>query len=183
LIDREEELRMATKKAGDIMIPLQEYPHIPYWFTLRQAVAELEKSALQVEGRMSLPRALLVFDEKYDLVGILRRRDILRGLEPKFLRTMSISHRKSLFDVEIDPKLADLSAGQVGDAMREQSEHPVSEVMQPIVSTVSVDDHLAAVIYKMLSRDLYLIPVLKEQEVVGVIRSVEVFHEVASLLL
>lgn len=174
---------MATRRAGDIMVPLQKYPHIPFWFTLRQAVAELEKSVLDVSGRKSLPRALLVFDEKYNLVGVVRRRDILKGLEPKFLRTMSITHRKNLFDIESDPNLVNLSSGKIVDAMREQSDHPVSEVMQPIVSTVDVDDHLAKIVYKMLSRDLYLIPVLKADEVVGVVRSVDVFHEVASLLI
>jgi CBS-domain-containing membrane protein len=173
---------MTTKCAGEFMIPLQDYPHIPYWFTLRQAVVEIEKSVIEVRGQKSLPRALLVFDEKYNLVGTVRRRDLLRGLEPKFLRTMSISHRKQLFDVESDANLVDISEGKVGQAMKEQSAHPVSEIMQPIVSTVDFNDHLAKVIYKMLSKDLHLLPVLKDQEVVGVVRSVDVFHEVAIML-
>jgi len=173
---------MATSCAGEIMIPLQDYPHIPYWFTLRQAVVEIEKSVIEFRGQKSLPRALLVFDEKYNLVGTVRRRDLLRGLEPKFLRTMSISYRKQLFDVEADPNLVDISSGKVGQAMKEQSAHPVSEIMQPIVSTVDYNDHLAKVIYKMLSKDLHLLPVLSDQEIVGVVRSVDVFHEVAKML-
>ena len=32
---------MAFKRVGDVMIPLDEYPHLPHWFTLRQAL-ELE---------------------------------------------------------------------------------------------------------------------------------------------
>ena len=76
---------MATKRAGDVMIPLEKYPHIPHWFTIRQAVAEMKKSVLEIGGQKSLPRSLLVFDEKYHLLGTVRRRDILRGLEPKFL--------------------------------------------------------------------------------------------------
>lgn len=174
---------MQTRIAADIMIPLEKYPHIPYWFSLRQAVAEMEKTSLEVGGRKSLPRALLVFDEKYNLLGIVRRRDILRGLEPKFLRTMSMPYRKKLFDVEIDPNLADLSSGKVAEAMQEQSEQAVSEVMQPIAATVDVNDHLAKIIYKMVSRDLNLLPVLRDDSVVGVVRSVDVFHEVANMLL
>ena len=174
---------MQTRIAGDIMIPLEKYPHIPYWFTLRQAVAEMEKTSLEVAGRKSLPRALLVFDEKYNLLGIVRRRDILRGLEPKFLRTMSMTYRKKLFDVEIDPNLADMSSGKVVEAMQEQAEQAVSEVMQPIAATVDIGDHLAKIIYKMVSRDLNLLPVMKDDQVVGVVRSVDVFHEVANMLL
>jgi hypothetical protein len=35
----------------------------------------------------------------------------------------------------------------------------------------------------MLTQDLNLLPVLKDHKVVGVVRSVDVFHEVASLLI
>jgi len=174
---------VTTKRAGEIMIPLDQYPHIPYWFTLRQAVAALEKSEIEREGRKSLPRALLVFDEHYHLLGCVRRRDILRGLEPKFLRTMPISHRKSLFDVEVDPNLVDLSTGKISLALQERADQPVSEIMSPITTMVDVNDHLAKIIYKMINRDLNLIAVSRDDKVVGVVRSVDVFHEVANLLL
>ncbi len=55
--------------------------------------------------------------------------------------------------------------GKVGQEMREQSSRPVSEVMQPIVTTVECEDHLAKIIYKMLTHDLNLLPVLKGEEV------------------
>ena len=55
------------------MIPLSEYPHMPYWFTLRQAMAMLQSSRIEVEGKVSLPRAFLVFNEAYELLGVMRR--------------------------------------------------------------------------------------------------------------
>jgi CBS domain-containing protein len=165
------------------MISLEKYPHIPHWFTLRQAVAEMEKSELEVEGRKSLPRALLVFDEKYQLLGIVRRRDILRGLEPKYLKTMPVTHRRKLFDVQENEDLLALSSGKFAEAVQRQAEQPVSEVMTPVAAVVDVDDHLSKVIFKMLSRDLNLIPVMKGDSLVGVVRSVDVFHEIGKLLL
>lgn len=174
---------MAAKTAGDIMIPLDKYPHIPYWFTIRQAVAEIEKSEIVINDRKSLPRALLVFDEQYHLLGILRRRDILKALEPKFLRTMSIPHRRKLFDIEVDPNLVDLSTGMVSKEIQMQAEHKVSEIMQPIIATADVNDPLAKIIYKMVNRDLTLLPVMKDDKVVGVLRSVDIFQEIANLLL
>ncbi len=36
------------KTAKDLMIPLEDYPHIPYWFTLRQAMAIIREAAVQV---------------------------------------------------------------------------------------------------------------------------------------
>ena len=73
------------KTAKDLMIPLEDYPHIPYWFTLRQAMAIVREAAVKFEGSFE-PRAVLVFDEKYQLMGILTLRDIITGLEPKFLQ-------------------------------------------------------------------------------------------------
>jgi len=67
--------------------------------------------------------------------------------------------------------------------MHEQAEHKVSEVMQPIVATVRHDDHLAKVIYKMIHWDLNLLPVIKDGNVVGIVRSVDAFHEIAKMVL
>jgi predicted transcriptional regulator len=173
---------MTTKCAGDIMIPIDKYPHVLHSLTLRETIEKMESSAIVVGGRMSLPRVVLVFDEEYHPLGIVRRRDILRGLEPKFLRTMAVPHRKKLFDIEVDPNLADFSSGKIAEAIRTQAEQPVSEVMNPIGATVNYDDLLAKIIYKMLSRDVYMLPVLKDNRVVGVVRTVDVFHEVANLL-
>jgi CBS-domain-containing membrane protein len=174
---------MNTKTAGDIMIPLDQYPHIPYWFTLRQAIAELEKSVLEINGRQSLPRGLLVFDEKYQLMGVARRRDILRGLEPKFLGKREHRHERVMFEVDIDPNLADLSFGREVEVLREQSQRQIGEVMTPIAATADYADSLTKVIATMLSHDLTMLPVTKDGKVVGVVRSVDVFHEVANLLL
>ncbi|MDD3732148.1 MAG: CBS domain-containing protein [candidate division Zixibacteria bacterium] len=173
---------MPTKHAKDIMIPLNKYPNIPHTFSLKEAVAEMEMSVIEVKGQRSLPRALLVFDDNQQLLGIVRRRDILRGLEPKFLKTMPITHRKQLFNIEVDPNLVDLSQGKIAKSIQDQSGLPVTEVMQPVVTTVDYEDHLAKIIYKMVNMDLNLIPVVKDQKVVGVVRSVDVFNEIAHML-
>ncbi len=174
---------MEMRRAGEIMIPLDEYPHIPYWFTLRQATAELEKSEVVIEGRTSLPRAVLIFDEKYQLMGMARRRDIMRGLEPEFLMGRPIETRKTIFDVKVDPNLSELSYDKLLTGIRKQAERPIGEVMRPIVATVDSEDHLIKIIYEMVDRGLSILPVLKEGKVVGVVRSVDAFREIAEILL
>jgi CBS-domain-containing membrane protein len=174
---------METKRAGEIMIPLEQYPHVPYWFTLRQVVAELEKAEFVIDGKLSVPRVVLVFDEKYQLMGVARRRDIMRGLEPEFLAAKPLHYRKKLFDVKIDPNLSELSFDKFLNGIRERSERPVSDVMLPITATVDYNDHLMKVIYEMTSNNLSLIPVVHEGRVVGAVRSVEVFREAAKLIL
>ena len=141
---------MEMKRAGDIMIPLDKYPHIPYWFTLRQATVELENSEVEIGGRKSLPRVILIFDEKYNLMGMARRRDILRGLEPEFLLGRPVESRKTLFDVKVDPNLSELSYDKLLEGIRRQAERKISEVMRPIVATVDYEDHLIKVIFMQL---------------------------------
>ena len=174
---------MENIRASDVMIPLDKYPHIPYWFTLRQAMVEMEHSELEINGRRSLPRMVLVFDEKYRLMGMARRRDILRGLEPKFLREKPIQYRKKLWDVQVDPDLSELTFSRVWEDVRKRAENPISEVMLPIEGTVDHDDHIVRIIYEMNKHDLSMLPVMHDEKVVGVVRSVDVFHQIAKLLI
>jgi len=175
---------MDNVRARDVLIPLDKYPHLPYWFTLRQAMAEMEGAQLEIHGRVSLPRMILIFDEKYQLMGMARRRDILKGLEPTFLRDKPIEHRKKLWDVQVDPNLSELSYGSVIDAViKLASETAISEVMLPIKVTVDYNDHIVRVIYEMNKHNLSMLPVLKDDRVVGVVRSVDVFHEIAKVVI
>jgi CBS-domain-containing membrane protein len=167
-----------------VLIPLDKYPHLPYWFTLKQAIAEMEGAVLEIDGRISLPRMLLVFDEKYQLMGMARRRDILKGLEPMFLREKPLQYRKKLWDVQVDPELSELSYGKIVEAvMKLADETSISDVMLPIEATVDYEDHIVRVIYEMNKHNLSLLPVLKDGKVVGVVRSVDVFHEVAKVVI
>ncbi len=86
---KKEAIMPYNKKVKDFMIPLEDYPHIPYWFTLRQAMAIVREAAIKFEGSFE-PRAVLVFDEKYQLMGMLTLRDIIKGLEPKFAKDAGI---------------------------------------------------------------------------------------------
>jgi len=174
---------MEMKKAGEIMIPLDEYPHVPYWLSLRQVIAVMEKSQFDISGRKSLPRFVLVFDEAYQLMGLARRRDLLRGLEPDYLSGKPAEYRKKLFDVHVDPNLSEFSYDKMMRSIREQAERPVKDVMMPITAAVDYEDHLFKVIYEMVDNNLSLLPVLQDGKVVGVARSVEVLHEIAKLLL
>jgi CBS-domain-containing membrane protein len=174
---------MEVKRVGDIMIPLDEYPHLPHWFTLRQALAEMEGAQFEVGGIKSIPRAVLVFDEAYRLLGLARRRDIMRGIEPRFLKSEQVPHRTQPFAVKADPELSELSFDHLLKAIREQAERPVSEVMQPIKATLDVGDHIMKAVSEFVEHDLCLVPVLEGGKVAGVVNTVGVCHELAKMVL
>lgn len=173
---------MHIKRAWELMIPLDKYPHMPYWFTLRQAGAEMENGELEINGRKSLPRVILVFDEEYRLLGTVRRRDILRGMEPADVEEHTETLLHKLFHHKKNPDQTDIDSEKTVDAIREHAEQPVGDVMLPIEKTVDYEEPLPSIIHKLVKGNVSLVPVLKDGSVVGVVRSVEVFQEAMSLV-
>jgi len=169
----------SDKKVQDLMIPLEEYPHIPYWFTLRQAMAIVREASLKLEGTFE-PRSVLVFDEKYQLMGMLTLRDIIKGLEPKFLKASGILEGKKM---DMDPSLSVLMGDLFGPGLKEASQRQVSEVMSPIKVTVNADAPLAKAIFLMIKENVGLMPVLHNNKVVGMIRLSDLFLEISNLVL
>jgi CBS domain-containing protein len=163
-----------TKRVKELMIPLEDYPHIPYWFTLRQAMAIVREAAVKFEGTFE-PRAVLVFDEKYQLMGILTLRDIIRGLEPRFMQESGL--------IKGDPNLALLMGDLFGPGMREASQKPVSEVMSPIKITVQGGDPIAKAIFLMIKEGVGMMPVIQDSKVAGMIRLSDLFKEISELVL
>ena len=162
------------KKVKDLMIPLEDYPHIPYWFTLRQAMAIVREAAIKFEGSFE-PRAVLVFDEKYQLMGILTLRDIIKGLEPRFLKETHL--------IKMDPSLTVLLGDLLGPQMKENSQRPVSEVMSPIQVTVDGDAPIVKALYLMIKENVGMMPVIQDTKVAGMIRMSDLFGEIAKVVL
>jgi predicted transcriptional regulator len=171
------------KCAEELMIPLDKYPHITYWTTLRETIAILENFQIEVNGKITIPRVALVFNEEYHLVGIIRRRDILRGIEPHFLKTKGFHYRKKLFDIDVDPNLSELSFDKLVKDLKGQARRPVKEFMHPIKLTVDHDNHVMKIIYELVATNVSIIPVLKDNKVIGVVRSVDCLHEISKLIL
>ena len=163
-----------SKKVKDLMIPLEDYPHIPYWFTLRQAMAIVREASIKFEGSFE-PRAVLVFDEKYQLMGMLTLRDIIRGLEPKFAKDTGL--------IKADPSLAVLMGDMFGPNMKELSQKAVSEVMSPIKVTVNGEDPITKALFLMIQENVGMMPVLLDKKVVGMVRMSELFKEISDVVL
>ncbi len=162
------------KKVRELMIPLKDYPHLPYWFSLQQAVAIVRESAIKFAGSFE-PRTVLVFNEKYQIVGILTLRDILKGLEPAFLIETDLT--------KIDPSLAVVRGELFGPNMKHQATRPVSDVMGPIKVTVNADDSLAKALLLMVKEGVGMMPVLDNQHVVGMVRLTDLFLKLSEFLL
>lgn len=167
------------KVAKDVMVGIFEYPHVPYWFTISQAIRIVKVSFLSAK-KYPEPMAVLVFDEKYNLMGTLTLKDILRGLEPRFLKPSE----KAQVPKEDESTLSLIWDTLFTKESKELAEKPVSEIMVPAKYFVEPNDPLTKAAYLMLHNDLVLLPVLEgKKKFVGLVRIIEVFDSISDAIL
>jgi predicted transcriptional regulator len=155
---------MDKKKIKDLVIPLTEYPHMPYWATLREAIAQLNV-AFETGHH-----TVLVFDEAYTLVGMLLQKDILKGLEPKFAQHYDDGvpiFWESLLESGGEKRLA----------------QPIKDFMSEAKVTIDADDSVLKASHVMLLEDAYLLPVMEGDKLIGVLRMGDIFQQITNALL
>jgi CBS-domain-containing membrane protein len=152
------------KTLKDLIIPLSNYPHMPYWGTLREAVAQL--NVAYETGH----HTVLVFDEAYKLVGMLSQKDMLRGLVPKFAR-----HSGEGVPIFWDDLL------EAGSENRLTL--PIKEFMSKVSATAEAADSILKGAHMLLQENAYLLPVMEEGKLVGVARMGDIFHEITNAVL
>ena len=173
---------MEGKVVENIMVPLSQYPHVKHDQTLTEAITVMEKTQITIGNRKSLPRKVLVFDDLNILVGMIGRRDIIRGLEPDFMSVKPDKYPRKLFKVEKDPNLMAFSFDKTVKGLQQRAQKKIFEVMRPIEVFIPHDAPLSTAISLMVDHDVSFIPVIKNEVVVGVVRSAELFRELARWL-
>ena len=166
------------KTARDVMIDLDRYPHALDTQTLWDAVELLQKAQIDFGGHVSMPRVVLVFDAENHFLGMARRRDILRGLEPEFHQDFVESHPEAHFSAEIDPNLSDLVGEADSERLRARLDKPLRDVVREMPAKVAVDDSLMKVVRELVGKDTHIAAVLDDSQVVGVVRSLDVLRAV-----
>ena len=184
---------MNRKKVKDLVISLSEYPHMQYSGTLKEAITKLN------EAYETGHHTVLVFDED-KLVGMLSENDILKGLDPQFA-----SHYEEGVPMFWDSLLESKSGNE------ERLARPVKEILLadmakadfegvPYTSILNVWDHEKAGLtfrtvtidgednilkasHIMLQEHVYVLPVVEEGKLIGVVRMGDLFHEISQFVL
>lgn len=169
----------SARRIRELMDDIFDYPHLPYWFSLRQAIKILKKTLPTTEVCM-YPRGILIFDERYNLLGTLNIRDILKGLEPR-LKSRAPETEPP---VEDESEIAALVESLYGEASRELLERPVSDFMVPAKFFLDPDDPVTKAAYLMFQHGLIFLPVLESRrKLVGIVKVIKVFDEITNVLL
>jgi cytidylate kinase/CBS domain-containing protein len=175
------------KKAADVMLPISSYPYIHHWVTIREAIAALNSSSVKLtDGHVIRPRYILVHDEQEELVGVLARRNLLRGLTPQFKEMERARERME----ELGAPMTAFSIPEsfhwlsfFGATALSHAEEPVASIIAPIRCTVGPDDDLSTVVTTMLQHNVDLVPVVSNRKTVGVILMTDVFDTIAEHLM
>ena len=169
------------KKAGDIMIRIEDYTTITRDKTIKEAIEQLMRS---FEGLIASNqvmetghRSILVFDKDGDLAGILSIQDLIKAVRPAYLSAPkpsmadSIQYSAMFWSGLFTTQITALSRKKVEDVM---SEHPPS---------VDEKTNLMELADLMFSNKIRRLVVTKKGKVVGVVREQELFFEMANIIL
>jgi CBS-domain-containing membrane protein len=151
------------KSISDLLISIAEYPHMPYWATLREAIAQL--NVAYETGH----HTVLVFDEAYRLKGLLHQSDLLKGVRPEYAE---------LCPPDVQIKWEDLMPTASGNL-----ERPIEDFMSAFDVSVGTDDHLLKVVHLMIDNNINLLPVHEGDRIIGVVRMHDLFYEVTEYII
>lgn len=85
--------------------------------------------------KKSLARAVLATDENYKIVGMIRRRDIPRELEPREFFGRRVHHPKYYFGIEPDLNFVEAAFDHLFHRCWKQADEPVANYMVLIEHT------------------------------------------------
>lgn len=167
------------KRVRDIMVDSADIPSIRNWGTIRQAIQIMSASLPRVEKNLH-PIGLLVLDDQDNLLGTLSLKDIVKGLEPNFMRPLTKADVYQGDEQELS---------LIWDALFEENsfdfaEKPVHEYLVPAQFHVEPDDPVTKAAYVMTYYDLAFLPVLAGgKKFVGIVRLTDIFDTLSHAIL
>jgi predicted transcriptional regulator len=165
------------KTVKDIAILLENYPHIQETQTLHDGVQVIQ-SFTHGENNHLKYSELLVINDRNQLVGRLNLQDILQGLDK---RLVAVPKPKGFEGKGAEyPNLAILWEGSFYLECSKKASRPISDFMSPAQRYVKGSDPLLVALSIMLYAHDFLLPVVEEKRVIGVIRIEEIFTAISS---
>ncbi len=173
---------MSARKAGDIMVPIDQYPIVDSSATVLDAVVRLDESRRTMEAGRHPYQAVLVADQSGNIVGKLGQLALLRSLEPRshFVDDQDTLDRAGVSDAIMQTALDHFSALHRGlsDMCLGAAALSVRSVMRPFREHIDVDAPICDVIHQMVVWQTLSVLVTQQDRPVGLIRLSDLCDEV-----
>ena len=170
----------------ELMVPLSRYATVSEESTLGEAVKALKMAQKEFDQTRDKHRAILVLDNNNRIVGKLSQLDVIRSLEPKYLK---FDDRKSLsrFGFSKDYMKSILKEHRLWDKSLDDICKKASEIIvKTIMYTptegefVKEDASLKEAINHLIMGRHQSLLVTGENKIVGILRLTDVFREIAN---
>lgn len=183
---------MKDKKTREIMIPLSDYATISEENTLAQAIKVLKQARDDSKYKYK-HRAVLAFDKDNKITGKLSLRCILKALEPKYRQ---FEHPENIGRIGLSrfgfnedflsSRIENLSLWDetLEELVKKASKLKVKEIMYTPSNGEYVDEDapIAEAVHQFILGCHQSLLVLKDKEVVGILRLSDIFQSVCDIL-
>jgi len=178
---------MGQEKVKDLMVPLEDYATVDQEATLYQAIIALEEAQKRFDQSRGKHRAVLVLDQKRQLIGKLDFLNVLRGLEPKYAEIDDLKEVHLNFTVDFIQSLIQkysLWQQPLDDICQKALHIKVKDIMlTPSEGEfVSEEAPLNEAIHQMVLGRHQSLLVTSGKAVIGILRLSDVFDKIAGLI-
>jgi len=172
----------------DLMVPISEYATVNKGATLFEAVLALEKAQASYDQTKNQHRAVLVMDKKDKIVGKLSQLNVLRALESGNEQVDIIEEiEKYSFSPKFVANLKEQSRlkGMTFKKMCiKPAEMKVEKFMKTLTENQYVEENTSVdiAIYQLLTGPFLSLMVVKDENVIGVLRLTDIFLAVVDAM-
>ena len=168
------------KLVSDVMVPLEEYTTLTGEQTIKHAIEKLKESFQSKVTTSRIMetghRSILVIDERKRVQGILAITDLLSAIMPP---SLSAPKPATADSIQYSPMFW---KGMFRREIKQLAKKKVRDVMSPAPLSVEADANLMTAAYTMQMNNARRMVVLKNGQVVGIIREQELFFEMERIL-
>ena len=178
---------MGQEKVKDLMVPLEDYATVDQEATLYQAIMALEETQKRFDQSRGKHRAVLVLDQKGQLIGKLDFLNVLRGLEPKYAAIDDLKEVRLNFTLDFIQSLIQkysLWQQPLDDICQKALQIKIKDIMlTPSEGEfVSEEASLNEAIHQMVLGRHQSLLVTSGKAVIGILRLSDVFEKIAALI-
>jgi CheY-like chemotaxis protein len=175
--------QQSEKRVKDIMTGIDDYSSVSVNTTVGKAVAKLMSSLSELASsnliRQAGHRALLVFDEKGDLRGLLSMKDLIKAVRPFYLSTNKSSQAES---VRFSHVFTGNQYGLFSIQLRALAERKVGELALEVPPMIEENANLMDVAELLFQTQKTRCIVTSGKKVIGVLREQDLFFEIVSII-
>lgn len=162
----------------DVLIKIDDYPNIFLHAPIGEAFHIMNHQLKQ----KSKYRTILVMDDNEHLMGYLSVLDMIRAVGPDYMKKKEADIKSHQPYPDFEQDLTALSLiWQEGFTLKVHDElaKPVCEYMTEMKCQLSPDDPIAKSLYIMNSCEVLVLPVVDNEQVIGVVRLIDLFSLIA----